>query len=534
MRKLIAIIFIIAALSSISFSLNITKDYNAWELNDLIDTLDNNYNEVTVETLGTSYLNHRIKAIRIKNSETIYDDDMRYNKGIYHFLVLGGVHARERVNPKLLIKQIEYYLNNNKIPRNMVIHYIPLVNPDGYNLTLYNGINSEFLQSIEDKNYPRWKSNIQGVDINRNFPDIYLDLETFEWKDAWGHVDNKAYKSEEPSGQYYFGRHAGSEVETQILMDYMNRYKFEMALDYHSQGEVLFVDKWFMSYFFNKKSFDLAQTIMDTNGYTLPRDTGEYSSGFTMNYMANRHRIPSITIETTSTRRLPYLEDYEEIKAYEENKDVTVEVFKKAIALKKFGSYKTYDSSGYFFDDYANERIAKAYAQKYNLSIKNYNGQPIEHLDDFASEWAIQSIKELISIGILNINLTKGYQSDISVRDFLKSLNQINERRYMAYEQPSIVNTIANNNHMNRIQASYILYTYLDGDQYNIEPVHYKDIDMLLDKYKRAIYFVNKMGLIKGYLNDEFKPMDTLTKEEAAVILLRLIRLDYKGVVSDE
>ena len=479
-------------------------------------------------------LNQSIQALRIKHPETVYDKNLAYNKGIYHFIVIGGIHGRERVNPKLLIKQIEYYAMNNLVPKNMVIHYIPLGNPDGYDLSLSEGLNSQYLENIDDDNYPRWKSNIRGVDINRNFPDTYLDLETLTWKDQWGHVDNRAYKSEEPSGEFYFGTYPGSEVETQLLVAYMNQYKFEMALDYHSQGEVLFINKQFMSKDYNNKSLILANTIMKLNGYIIPRGTGEYSSGFTTNYIANRHRVPSITIETTRTRNLPYLSDEEEIMAYEENKDVSVEVFKKAIVLKKFGLYKAYDVTGHFLDDYENELIANAYADKYNLSIKKYAGMPLEHLDDFVSEWAVQSIKELISIGVLNIDLSQGYQNNISVEDFLDSLKRINEKRYLAYDQPDVVEIISRNKKMNRIQASYILYTYLGGDQYSYPEIDYKDIDVLLDKYKEAIYFVNKIGLINGYTDQEFKPMNPLTKEEAAVILLRLFRIDGNRGVSHE
>lgn len=534
MKKILVSMILLLVLSSVNFALDITKDYSSEEINELIDTLDHSYEEITVETLGESYLGHSIKGIQLKNTETKFDQAVRYNKGIYHFLVIGGVHGRERVNPKLLIKQIEYYAKNKLIPENMVIHYIPLVNPDGYDLSLFEGHETDFLNSISDKNYPRWKSNIRGVDINRNFPDMYLDLESYTWKDAWGHVDNDAYKSEEPSGEFYFGLYPGSEVETQIIMEYMNRYKFEMSLDYHSQGEVLYVEKWFMSDDFNKKSMALADRIMDLNNYIIPRETGEYSSGFSTNYMINRHRTPSITIETTRTRNLPYLTNHEEVDAYEENRDVTLEVFKKAMQLKKFGYYKTYDSSGYFFDDYENEGIAKAYADRFGLVIKEYNGIPIEHLDDFVSEWAVQSIKELISVGVVNIDLSKGYQRDISVEDFLDSIKRIDEKRYLAYDQPEIIEVLSNHQHMNRIQASYILYTYLDGDQYNYEPINYKDIDILLEKYKEAIYFVNKIGLITGYPNNEFRPMSNLTKEEAAIILLRLFYLDDGGKLSYE
>lgn len=534
MKKLLVIIVIVMIFTSPDFALDMTKDYSSEEINKIISRLEETYDEVTTESLGKSYLGEEIISIQLKNIATDYDENKRYTKGIYHFLVIGGVHGRERVNSKLLLKQIEYYANNKMIPKNIVIHYIPLVNPDGYDLSLFEGIETEILDTIEDNNYPRWKSNIRGVDINRNFPDIYLDLKTMTWKNLWGYVNNRRHKSKVPSGELYFGLFAGSEVETQILMDYMNRYKFEMFLDYHSQGEVLYVDKWFMSDSFNERSLELAQVIMDRNDYIIPRDSGEYSSGFSTNYMINRHRIPSITIETTRTRNLPYLKNVEEKDAYEENKDVTLEVFKKAIEFKTFGFFKTYDDSGYFFDDYEYEHVAKAYAEKYNLKIKGYNGIPLENSEDLISEWAIQSIKELISLGILNIDLSKGYQSDISAEDFLDSIQRINEKRYLAYDQPEIVETLSVSKHLNRVQASYILYTYLEGDQYDLKPINYQDIDILLDKYKEAVYFVSKIGLINGYSDNEFRPLASLTKEEASVILLRLLHLDNKGEINEE
>jgi hypothetical protein len=113
-------------------------------------------------------------------------------------------------------------------------------------------------------------------------------------------------------------------------------------------------------------------------------------------------------------------------------------------------------------------------------------------------------------------------------------MKRINEKRYLAYNQPDILEILSQSKHMNRIQASYILYTYLDGEQYDMKPVNFEDIDILLDKYKEAVYFVNRIGLINGYPDNKFQPMSKLTKEEAAIILLRLFRLDNKGVLNNE
>jgi hypothetical protein len=76
--------------------------------------------------------------------------------------------------------------------------------------------------------------------------------------------------------------------------------------------------------------------------------------------------------------------------------------------------------------------------------------------------------------------------------------------------------------------------TYLEGEEYELKPRDYEDIESLLDKYKDSIYFVNKMGLINGYPDNKFRPMKLLTKEEAAVILLRLFHLDNKGDINEK
>ena len=81
-------------------------------------------------------------------------------------LVVSTLHAREYICSAVLMKELEYYLENyngtiggvkpantlNKIQ----IHYIVMANPDGV--------------TVSQTRHSTWKSNGRGVDLNRNFP----------------------------------------------------------------------------------------------------------------------------------------------------------------------------------------------------------------------------------------------------------------------------------------------------------------------------------------------------------------------------
>ena len=98
-----------------------------------------------------------------------------------------GIHGRESVNPVLLLRIIEDYtaafrfhrkiqgFDVEKLLRQYSICFIPLVNPDGYEIASagFDAIrNPIYRRMARDRKIPheRWKYNARGVDINRNFP----------------------------------------------------------------------------------------------------------------------------------------------------------------------------------------------------------------------------------------------------------------------------------------------------------------------------------------------------------------------------
>lgn len=272
-------------------------------------------NILHLEVLGYSVDQKPIYVLVMTENvqETIQRDD--FNVYRMHYLIEAGTHGRETVNPFIVLKMIEDYAidyyNDNHIKEfnvnvelsTSVIHFIPLLNPDGHDLAKV-GVSSviteegkKIISSIKDKNYPNWKANLRGVDINRNFPDRYLDKNINEWVDKWQLYPN-SYVSYEPSGAYYSGPYAGSEPETQILMQYMTKYDFRNYITYHSRGKVFYFDWYYAPDGYNEKVIPLINIINKVTSYAIQYSTSGLGSGYDNEYFSANLLKPGITLET--------------------------------------------------------------------------------------------------------------------------------------------------------------------------------------------------------------------------------------------
>ena len=118
--------------------------------------------------------------------------------------------------------EIQYLLDNTEM------YFVPMINPDGY---IYN-------QTTDPNGGGLWRKNkrdnngdgtfaesVDGVDLNRNY-----DFE-------WGFDDNGS--SSDPGSAVYRGPSAFSEPELQNVRDFCNAHNFEIALNYHTFGNLL-------------------------------------------------------------------------------------------------------------------------------------------------------------------------------------------------------------------------------------------------------------------------------------------------------
>lgn len=213
-------------------------------------------------------------------------------------LVSAGIHGRESANTAAILQMIETYalIRENeysdplfepgkKLLREYSIYFLPLMNPDGYEIALGDGgilQNAALREKDGNQGIPwkEWKGNGRGVDINRNFPCAsFLPREGME--------------------------EAASEPETRALIRAFAEFPESVGyLDVHSRGKVLYYYRRAMTWRYNRRGKRLAKRMQKLSGYRLgsPREEREttFDGGNSVNYYSERYGRPAVTVETVA------------------------------------------------------------------------------------------------------------------------------------------------------------------------------------------------------------------------------------------
>lgn len=209
-------------------------------------------NIVTLLDIGTSTQGFPIKGVKISHNSA--------NKTIF---IESGIHAREWIAPATATFIIYSLLtSSDENVQNMAKNYnwiiFPSVNPDGYKYTFEH-----------DR---MWRKNRQifgtcrGVDLNRNYPD--------HW--------NSTGSSSDPCRYDFSGPSAGSEVETQRLMKFIEdnvakeQIKTYIALHSYSQM-IMFPYGYTKDHVYNYD--DLKELGQDASGAIKELTGRDYTSG---------------------------------------------------------------------------------------------------------------------------------------------------------------------------------------------------------------------------------------------------------------
>jgi len=226
---------------------------------------------------------------------------IQLGKGQKSLIMVGSHHAREYITSAFLMRMIDEYAyayhttgrygsyDIKKLLDSVTIHIVVMLNPDGVNL-VQNGPDSVRDRAALDKikmlksTYDEWKSNINGVNLNANYP--------AEWtlKRSTGEPDSETFK----------GYRAGSEPEVRALMDYSKKNNFKLAASFHSKGEVVYwADKRTQYDFGGQRK--IADAIVKSTGYLLlpvSMSPGIYAAGYE-NWFRAEFQRPAFCIELT-------------------------------------------------------------------------------------------------------------------------------------------------------------------------------------------------------------------------------------------
>lgn len=215
-------------------------------------------------------------------------------------LINGSHHAREWISTTLNMYMLEQYAkmytsnssfggyNVKKVLDETTIWFVPMVNPDGVTLQQFGlknfpvNVHSSLKQMNEwSSDFKKWKSNAKGVDLNRQYTPGWSTIVNNRPAPSWSH--HKGYKPEQAA-------------ETKTMVKFTNETDPEMAVSYHTSGEILY---WNYNQSGAQKTRDrnYALRIGQYTGYSLVNPSGIPSGGGYTDWFISKFKRPAFTPE---------------------------------------------------------------------------------------------------------------------------------------------------------------------------------------------------------------------------------------------
>lgn len=255
---------------------------------DILD-LKKKYNFLDLFHVGNSVENRKIYILK-------------FGKGPRKILICGGTHACEWITVPVLMKWVneicQLYVSKGRIYNKSIeelferstIHVLPMLNPDGIELQI-KGVapsspNYETLVKWNNDtlNFSKWKSNIRGVDLNRNF--------NAKWEEAKKIENKEGIKG--PWFELYGGEYPESEPETQAITNYTRQEEFDLVLSYHTQGREIY---WSYDGTSVPGAKGLAEEFSRASGYILGVPDENAAYGGYKDWFIEEFKRPGYTIE---------------------------------------------------------------------------------------------------------------------------------------------------------------------------------------------------------------------------------------------
>lgn len=278
------------------------QDYDYSTMMQDIRTLQTIYPFLFNEPIGNSVLGKEIPGLNL-------------GKGQKRVHFNASFHANEWITTSIVLTFLNDYLlalTNNSSIRGLYalplytqtsLNIVPMVNPDGVDLVLNGPPENETIRNnvIEwnsgSTDFSNWKANINGVDLNDQFP--------AEWE------LERARNPKTPGPRDYGGERPLSEPESIAMAVLTVESDFARVLAFHTQGQVIY---WGFLGLEPPESEQLVYEFARVSGYE-PEQTIESYAGY-KDWFIQDWRRPGFTVELgLGTNPLP-ISQFDEI--YEE------------------------------------------------------------------------------------------------------------------------------------------------------------------------------------------------------------------------
>jgi g-D-glutamyl-meso-diaminopimelate peptidase len=324
-RILFLLLFISLQVEDVSYAqiVKTNQPYSYEMMERDIAKIHGKYNSVKVKKIGKTHFGRTIYAIKI-------------GSGKHNIVFVGAHHGREWITSMLLMKKLEMYADayqnqtyfgrvSTDILDDVSIWFVPMLNPDGVAIQ-QNALNKfpnkhqQRLITMNDeiKNFERWKANGLGVDLNRQYPA------------GWKELDKQPNS---PSYQFYKGKEPMEAKEVQVLTKFIRKINPEIAVAYHSAGREVFWNYHNGKHLRRDKR--IAKKVSGLTGYKLSKPPKQATGGGFTDWFITKYHRPAMTIEISPLvgETSPPLSIFE--SEWERNKYVGLTLANEAKRLKK-------------------------------------------------------------------------------------------------------------------------------------------------------------------------------------------------------
>ncbi len=214
-----------------------SKTYSYDEMINDIAELDEKYESFSSEVIATTADGRDIFRLKIGDAPK-------------KMLFYGALNGTDYMTSQLLMKQAEYYAHYmseglfggykySDLFSNVCIEIIPMVNPDGVSIsqwgvdiihdeamrevvnnTFYTDRNSGYSDKLKTEYYTYWKANANGIDLTKNFPDGFEEMNSRKSISLENHK----------------GRTALSEIESKALAGVIEKSDYCVVIGYTAEG----------------------------------------------------------------------------------------------------------------------------------------------------------------------------------------------------------------------------------------------------------------------------------------------------------